>query len=69
LVRPGDETVEQPRREQRHTDPLAELLAIPAGTELPEVPAIERIEPELPRSRELAAVLRDAIGHLRIEWD
>jgi uncharacterized Zn finger protein len=69
LVRPGDETVEEPRREQRHSDPLEELLAIRAGTELPEVPAIERIEPELPRSRELAAVLRDAIGHLRIEWD
>lgn len=50
-------------------DPLAELLRIPAGVELPTVDTIERIEPQLPRSRELAAVLRDALGHLRIEWD
>lgn len=69
LVRSGDDAVERPRREPRRTDPLAELLTTPAGTELPESPTVERIEPELPRSRELAAVLRDAIGHLRIEWD
>ena len=30
---------------------------------------IERIEPDLPRSRDLATVLRDAIANLRIEWD
>jgi hypothetical protein len=36
---------------------------------MPEVGDIERIEPELPRSRELAAVLRDAFGNLRIDWD
>jgi hypothetical protein len=69
LVRSGDQSIERTERELRRTDPLEELLATPVGTELPAVPTIERIEPELPRSRELAAVLRDAIGHLRIEWD
>ena len=50
-------------------DPLADLLRVPHGTELPDVTEIERIEPQLPRSRELASVLRDALGNLRIEWD
>ncbi len=50
-------------------DPLADLLRIPAGAVLPDVGEIERIEPRLPKSRELAAVLRDALGQLRIEWD
>ena len=51
------------------TDPLAELLRIPQGAALPDIEDIERIEPQLPRSRALAAVLRDALGNLRIEWD
>jgi hypothetical protein len=50
-------------------DPLADLLRVPEGASLPEVSAIERIEPHLPRSRELATVLRDALSQLRIDWD
>jgi SWIM zinc finger len=50
-------------------DPLAEYLRTPAGTALPTIDAFERIEPELPHSRDLAVILRDAIGNLRIEWD
>ena len=50
-------------------DPLADYLRAPAGTALPTIEAFERIEPELPRSRDLAVILRDAIGNLRIEWD
>jgi len=67
----GSETTERDRRftPAPLTDPLADLLRIPDGTELPDVGDIERIEPHLPRSRELAAVLRDALGNLRIEWD
>lgn len=64
LVRPGEAEPTAPR-----TDPLVALMTVPAGTTLPEVPTIERIEPELPRSRPLATVLRDAIANLRIEWD
>ena len=50
-------------------DPLADLLRIPAGAQLPDVAILDRIEPQLPKSRELATVLRDALGHLRIDWD
>jgi hypothetical protein len=60
---------ERAERPAPRVDPLAELLRFPEGTELPDVGEIDRIEPQLPRSRELAGVLRDAIGNLRIEWD
>jgi uncharacterized Zn finger protein len=65
LVRSDERFAPAPSR----ADPLAELLRVPAGSRLPDVPTIERIEPDLPRRRELAAVLRDAIAHLRIDWD
>ncbi len=68
----GSDTTERDRRFSApppHVDPLADLLRLPRGAELPDVGDIERIEPQLPRSRELAAVLRDALGNLRIEWD
>ena len=55
--------------EPPRADPLAELLRVPDGAALPEVGPIERVEPVLPRSRELAAALGDALAHLRIEWD
>jgi hypothetical protein len=73
LVRPGegagDAAVPTRRVERPMVDPLADLLRIPEGTVLPDIGDIERIEPQLPRSRDLAAVLRDALGNLRIEWD
>ncbi len=69
LVRPGEGAVQSRVPAPPPIDPLADLLRIPAGTELPTVDTIERIEPQLPRSRDLAGVLRDALGHLRIEWD
>lgn len=50
-------------------DRLAELTGIPDGATLPEIPDIDRVEPDVPRDRQLAAVLRDAINHLRIEWE
>ena len=69
LVRPGEHADARPRPAAPPVDPLESLLACPAGTGLPEIPMIERIEPDLPRSRDLAAVLRDAVANLRIEWD
>jgi len=67
----GSETTERDHRftPAPLTDPLADLLRTPDGAELPDVGDIERIQPHLPRSRELASVLRDALGNLRIEWD
>ena len=73
LVRPGEGAGQgaAPAREAKRpmVDPLADLLRVPEGTELPDIVEIERIEPQLPRSRELAAVLRDALSNLRIEWE
>ena len=73
LVRVGERAgdVAVPAREAQRpvVDPLADLLRIPEGAALPDIGDIERIEPQLPRSRDLAAVLRDALGNLRIEWD
>jgi hypothetical protein len=77
LVRPGEGAGEAagegrvPAREAQRplVDPLADLLRIPEGAALPDILDVERIEPQLPRSRDLAAVLRDALSNLRIEWD
>jgi hypothetical protein len=65
LVRPDEHATA--RSTAPLVDPLGPLLACPAA--LPEIPTIDRIEPDLPRSRDLATVLRDAIANLRIEWD
>lgn len=68
----GSDTSERDRRAAPpppHSDALAELLRVPDGAELPEIDDIERVEARVPRSRELASVLRDALGNLRIEWD
>lgn len=50
-------------------DRLAGLLDVPAGATLPEIPDIERHEPLEPADRLLAGALRDAIAHLRLDWD
>ncbi len=69
LVR-SSERAPSPREPVRPpSDPLADLLRVPSGASLPDVGALERIEPQLPRSRELATVLRDALSQLRIDWD
>ena len=69
LVRPGEGARPPQERVQPAGDPLADLLRVPNGASLPEISAIERVEPLLPRSREIASVLRDALSHLRIDWD
>jgi hypothetical protein len=50
-------------------DPLAALLAAPPGASLPELPELAALDQPQPGSAELAAVLRDALAHVRIEWD
>jgi hypothetical protein len=69
LVRPGERTPSPREPIAPPVDPLADLIRMPDGAVLPDVTTIERVDPELPRSRELAAVVRDALGNLRIEWD
>ncbi len=50
-------------------DSLASVLQLQPGTELPEVPMLERADLRPPKDRELAAVLRDALQHVRVDWD
>ena len=50
-------------------DRLDGLLEFPVGRPVPEVPELDRTEPDLPRQTELAAILRDALANLRIDWD
>lgn len=76
LVRDGMEQGRAERKQQAAertrepiADPLADVLAIPEGAELPEIPHLERAEELLPRRPELAAILRDAYRSLRIDWD
>jgi hypothetical protein len=69
LVRPGEGASVRWENVRAAGDPLADLLRIAEGASLPEIATIERVEPDLPRSRDLAIVLRDALAHLRIDWD
>ena len=50
-------------------DPLQPVLFLQPGTELPEVPVLDRADLRPPKDRELAAVLRDAMQHVRVDWD
>ncbi|MFT6291463.1 MAG: putative Zn finger protein [Ilumatobacter sp.] len=76
LVRDGMEQGRAERREQHSrrerepiVDPLADVLSIPDGAMLPEIPQLDRSDERLPRRPELATILREAYRHLRIEWD
>lgn len=76
LVREGMEQGRAERREQQArrvrepmVDPLADVLAHPHGTTLPDVEIAERPDELLPKRPELAAILRDAYRNLRLDWD
>jgi uncharacterized Zn finger protein len=76
LVRDGMEQGRAERREQHarrerepFVDPIADVLTIPDGAALPEIPHLERADERLPRRPELATILRDAYRHLHIDWD
>ncbi len=76
LVRDGMEQGRAERREQHarrerepFVDPIADVLTVPDGAALPEIPRLERTDERLPRRPELAAILRDAYRHLHIDWD
>lgn len=47
-------------------DPLRLLLA--AAAPLPELPPLGAVEPPAPTDPELAAILHDALAHLRVDW-
>jgi hypothetical protein len=49
-------------------DPLADFLTVAGTGKLPEPLDLEPIEPLLPRRPALAAALRDALAHVRVDW-
>jgi hypothetical protein len=55
-------------RPPRHDLPDG-FFDVPAGQQLPEPVALDPLRQPIPRSDDLAAVLSDALGHLRIDWD
>jgi hypothetical protein len=59
----------EPEPEPVAVDPLADVLVAPPGTSLPALPEIGPGDYPPPPRPELAAVLRDALAHVRIEWD
>jgi len=76
LVRDGMEQGRAERKQQAAErtrqpipDPLADVLAMPEGTALPEIPLLQRVDERLPPRPELASILRDAYRSLRIDWD
>jgi hypothetical protein len=50
-------------------DPLQPVLVLQPGTALPEIPVLELADFHPPKDRDLAAVLRDAMQHVRVDWD
>jgi uncharacterized Zn finger protein len=69
LVRDGADVVREPAAPVAVIDSLASVLRLQPGTELPEIPSLERADLRPPKDRELAAVLRDALQHVRVDWD
>ncbi len=56
-------------RHEPQYDTLADALARPAGTALPALADLAPFDQPAPTRPALADVLRDALGHMRIEWD
>lgn len=56
-------------RDEPQYDTLADALARPAGAALPALPDLAPFDQPAPTRPALADVMRDALGHMRIEWD
>lgn len=72
LVRNEPERDAAPEREPEPRvveDSLQPVLILQPGTELPEIPVLERADLRPPKDRDLAAVLRHAMQHVQVEWD
>ena len=64
-----DDDEPAPRPPSVFEDPLRQVLRLQPGTELPDIPALERADLRAPRDRDLATSLRDALAHVRVDWD
>jgi uncharacterized Zn finger protein len=64
-----DDEAPAPRPPSVFEDPLRQVLRLQPGTELPDIPKLERADLRAPRDRDLATSLRDALAHVRVDWD
>lgn len=69
LVRDIDEAPEPAPTRSMFEDPLREVLRVPPGNELPDIPVLDPADLVMPKDRELATALRDALSHVRVNWD
>ena len=67
--RDEDDDPDPADRDEPQHDTFADALARPAGTALPALPDLAPFDQPTPTRPALADVLRDALGHMRIEWD
>lgn len=70
LVRDIDDDVERPQPVVPAVeDPLGDVLRLPSGVELPVIPVLDPSDLVMPKDRDLATALRDALSHVRVDWD
>ena len=69
IVRDIDDDEPVPRPPSVFEDPLKSVLRLQPGTELPDIPQLEQADLRSPRDRDLATALRDALAHVRVDWD
>lgn len=69
IVRDIDDEGPAPRPPSVFEDPLKLVLRLQPGTELPDIPKLEQADLRSPRDRDLATSLRDALAHVRVDWD
>jgi hypothetical protein len=69
IVRDIDDEEPVPPPPSVFEDPLKLVLRLQPGTKLPDIPQLERADLRAPRDRDLATSLRDALAHVRVDWD
>lgn len=70
IVRDIDDaaTTPEPKRSV-FEDPLREVLRVPPGIDLPDIPVLDPSDLVMPKDRDLATALRQALSHVRVDWD
>jgi len=69
LVGHDEEAEDAPADPVVASDPLGDLMAVPEGSTIPDIGVLADADPLMPRRADLAAVYRDALGHVRVIWD
>jgi len=66
-----DDSIDEPPEPAQSVfeDPLQDVLRVPPGSELPDIPVLDPADLVMPKDRELATALRAALSHVRVDWD